>query len=65
MRATAILRGSIEQQLFQVQDPAAGVDSQQFSLMQMAGSEVAATLATDSLVHHIAAMQRAEGDWPN
>ncbi len=37
--ATAILRGSIEQQLFQVQDPAAGVDSQQFSLMQMAGSD--------------------------
>lgn len=64
-RATAILRGAIEQQLFQVQDPAAGVDSQQFSLMQMAGSGVAATLATDSLVHHIAAMQRTEGDWPN
>jgi ankyrin repeat protein len=63
--ATAILRGSIEQQLFQVQDPSAGVDSQQFSLMQMAGSGVPATLATDSLVHHIAAMQRQEGDWPN
>ena len=64
-RATATLRGGIEQQLFQVQDPAAGVDSQQFSLMQMAGSGVAATLATDSLIHHIAAMQRKEGDWPN
>lgn len=64
-RATAILRGAIEQQLFQVQDPAAGVDSQQFSLMQMAGSGVEPTLATDSLVHHIAAMQRLEGDWPN
>jgi len=63
--ATAILRGAIEQQLFQVQDPAAGVDSQQFSLMQMAGSGIPATLATDSLVHHIAAMQRREGDWPN
>jgi Ankyrin repeats (3 copies)/Squalene-hopene cyclase C-terminal domain len=62
---TAILRGSIEQQLFQVQDPAAGVDSQQFSLMQIAGSGVPPTLATDSLVHHIAAMQRKEGDWPN
>jgi ankyrin repeat protein len=63
--ATAMLRGSIEQQLFQVQDPSAGVDSQQFSLMQMAGSGVPPTLATDSLVHHIAAMQRKEGDWPN
>jgi N-acyl-D-amino-acid deacylase len=63
--ATALLRGAIEQQLFQVQDPAAGVDSQQFSLMQMAASGVPATLATDSLVHHIAAMQRQEGDWPN
>jgi hypothetical protein len=64
-RTTAILRGSIEQQLFQVQDPSAGVDSQQFSLMQVAGSRVPPTLATDSLVHHIAAMQRKEGDWPN
>jgi len=63
--STATLRGSIEQQLFQVQDPIAGVDSQQFSLMQIAGSGVAPTLATDSLVHHIAAMQRKEGDWPN
>src|SRR5258708_16363219 len=33
--------------------------------MQMAGSGVAATLATESLVHHIVAMQRKEGDWPN
>lgn len=64
-RGTASLRGGIEQQLFQVQDPAAGVDSQEFSLMQMAGSGIAPTLATDALVHHIAAMQRKEGDWPN
>lgn len=63
--ATATLRGALEQQFFQVQDPPAGVDGQQFSLMQMAGSGVAPTLATDSLVHHIAAMQRKEGDWPN
>ena len=33
--------------------------------MQIAGSGLAPTLATDSLVHHIAAMQRKEGDWPN
>jgi Ankyrin repeats (3 copies) len=31
-RITATLRGGIEQQLFQAQDPAAGVDAQQFSL---------------------------------
>jgi ankyrin repeat protein len=62
---TATLRGALEQQFFQVQDPPAGVDGQQFSLMQMAGAEVAPTLATESLVHHIAAMQRKEGDWPN
>jgi ankyrin repeat protein len=62
---TATLRGALEQQFFQVQDPPAGVDGQQFSLIQMAGSGVAPTLATESLVHHIAAMQRKEGDWPN
>ena len=33
--------------------------------MQLAGAGVAPSLATDSLVHHIAAMQRKEGDWPN
>ena len=64
-RATATLRGGIEQQLFQVQDPIAGVDSLQFSLIQMAAAGLAPTLATDSLMHHIAAMQRKEGDWPN
>lgn len=62
---TATLRGALEQQLFQVQDPSASVDGMQFSLLQLAGSGVAPTLATDSLVHHIAAMQRKEGDWPN
>jgi hypothetical protein len=62
---TALLRGGLEQQLFQVQDPTAGVDALQWSLIQMAGSGLAPTLATDSLLHHIAAMQRKEGDWPN
>jgi ankyrin repeat protein len=65
VHATAMLRGGIDQQLFQIQDPTAGVDSQQWSLMQMAGSRLAPSLATDSLMHHIAAMQRKEGDWPN
>lgn len=64
-RVTASLRGGLEQTLFQVVDPDAGVDSQQFSLMQMAGSAIPPTLSTDALVFHIAAMQRKEGDWPN
>ena len=64
-QVTATLRGGIEQQLFQVQDPPPGVDGQQFSLMEMAASGLAPSLAADSLVHHIAAMQRKEGDWPN
>jgi ankyrin repeat protein len=63
--ATASLRGGIEQALYQIQDPPAGVDAQQLSLMQMAGSKLAPSLATDSLVHHIAGMQRKEGNWPN
>jgi ankyrin repeat protein len=62
---TATLRGVMEQQLFQVQDPPPGVDGMEFSLLQLAASGVAPTLATDSLVHHIAAMQRKEGNWPN
>jgi hypothetical protein len=37
----------------------------QFSLLQLAAAGAPATLATDSLVHHVAAMQRKEGDWPN
>ncbi|HYL37658.1 MAG TPA: ankyrin repeat domain-containing protein [Bryobacteraceae bacterium] len=64
-RLTASLRGGLEQTLFQVIDPTAGVDSQQFSLMQAGGAGVPATLSLDALVFHIAAMQRKEGDWPN
>lgn len=64
-RATVLLRGSLEQTLFQVVDPIAGVDSLEFSLMQMAASDIPPTLSTDALVFHIAAMQRKEGDWPN
>jgi hypothetical protein len=63
--STATLRGSMEQQLFQVQDPAAGVDGMEFSLLQITAANLAPKLSTDSLVHHIAAMQRKEGDWPN
>jgi len=64
-RATVLLRGGLEQTLFQVVDPVSGVDSLQFSLMQMAASDIPPTLSTDALVFHIAAMQRQEGDWPN
>ncbi len=63
-RVTAVLRGALEQQLFQVQDPNAGVDGLESSLIQMGAAGLAPTLATDSLVHHIAAMQRKDGDWP-
>ena len=64
-RATVLLRGGLEQSLFQVVDPITGVDSLQFSLMQMAASDIPPALSTDALVFHIAAMQRQEGDWPN
>jgi ankyrin repeat protein len=61
---TATLRGAMEQQLFQIQDPPPGVDGMEFSLLQIAAAHLAPRLSTD-LVHHIAAMQRKEGDWPN
>jgi len=63
--STATLRGSMEQQLFQIQDPPPGVDGMEFSLLQITASKLAPKLSTDSLVHHIAALQRKEGDWPN
>lgn len=64
-RTTAIVRGAMEQQLFQTQDPPPGVDGMEYSLLQMGAANVAPKLSTDSLVHHIAALQRKEGDWPN
>ena len=64
-RTTATLRGSLEQQLFQIQDPPAGVDGMEFSLLQITAAQLAPQLSTDSLVQHIAALQRKEGDWPN
>ena len=62
--ATATLRGLLDQEMFQLQDPPAGPDGMEFSLMQLAASKVPPTLSTDSMVHYIAAMQRKEGDWP-
>jgi FOG: Ankyrin repeat len=64
-RATASLRGAMQEQLFEVQDPPPGVDGMEFSVLQLTAARAATTLATDSLVHHVAAMQRKEGDWPN
>lgn len=59
------LRGSMEQQLFQIQDPPPGVDGMEFSLLQITAAQLAPQLSTDSLIPHIAALQRKEGDWPN
>lgn len=64
-RITGSLRGSRKEHLFQVQDPNAGVDGMEFSVLQMASAGLPPTLAADAMVHHIAAMQRKEGDWPN
>ncbi|MBS1857315.1 MAG: ankyrin repeat domain-containing protein [Acidobacteria bacterium] len=64
-RADAALISGLEQQLFQVQDPTTGVDGLEFSLLEMAAAGLPPTMSTDAIVHHIAAMQRKEGDWPN
>ncbi len=62
--ATATLRGLMEQELFQLEDPPGAADAMEFSMMQLAASNVAPTLAIDSMVHYIAALPRKEGDWP-
>src|SRR5438045_4350399 len=64
-RKTATLRGSLEQALFQVQDPPPGTDGMLFSLMQISAAGVPPRLATDYLVHHVVALQLKEGDWPH
>jgi cytochrome c553 len=61
---TATLRGLMDQEMFQLQDPPPGVDGMEFSLMQLAAANVPPTLSTDSLVHYTAALQRKEGNWP-
>lgn len=62
--ATATLRGLLDQEMFQLQDPPPGVDGMEFSLMQLAAANVPPSLSVDSLVHYTAALQRKEGDWP-
>jgi hypothetical protein len=63
--AGAALNSGLEQQLFQVQDPVTGVDGLEFNLLEMAAAGMPPTMSSDAMVHHIAAMQRKEGDWPN
>lgn len=64
-RATASLRGGLEQTLYEVVEPPSGVDGHEFSILQISGVGIPPQPTVDSLVFHIAAMQRKEGDWPN
>jgi hypothetical protein len=64
-RNVAAFLGALEQSLYQVQDPPVGTEGIEFSLMQMAASKVPPSPSIDSLVYHMAAMQRNDGSWPN
>jgi hypothetical protein len=64
-RTVAAVRGTLEQPLFQVVDPPPGTDGHVFSLLQLQAAGLPPRLATDSLLFHLVAMQRKEGDWPN
>lgn len=65
VKAMSSLRGSLSQTLFQVIDPPPGTDGHVFSMLQINAAGLQPSLATDSLIFHLAAMQRNEGDWPN
>jgi N-acyl-D-amino-acid deacylase len=62
--ATVSLRGAMQESFFQTQDPPDGVEGVGFSFLQMAAEKVPPSLQIDSMIHHLAAMQRKEGDWP-
>ena len=62
-RATRILRGSLQEAFFQAQEPGDSSEAVGFALLQLASAGVPQSLAIDSMVHHMAAMQRKEGDW--
>ncbi len=62
-RATLILRGSLQEAFFQAQEPGDSSEAVGFALLQLASAGVPPSLAIDSMVHHMAAMQRKEGDW--
>jgi N-acyl-D-amino-acid deacylase len=62
-RATQSLRGSLQEAFFQAQEPGDSSEAVGFALLQLASAGVPQSLAIDSMVHHMAAMQRKEGDW--
>ena len=62
-RATLILRGSLQEAFFEAQEPGDSSEAVGFALLQLASAGVPQSLAIDSMVHHMAAMQRKEGDW--
>jgi N-acyl-D-amino-acid deacylase len=62
-RATLRLRGSFQEAFFQAQEPGDSSEAVGFALLQLASAGVPQSLTIDSMVHHMAAMQRKEGDW--
>jgi ankyrin repeat protein len=64
-RTAGLLRGSLEQTLLQVIDPPPGTDGHVFSLLQMQAAGLPPKIGHDSVLFHLMAMQRKEGDWPN
>ena len=62
-RATLSLRGSFQEAFFQAQEPGDSSEAVGFALLQLASAGVPQSLTIDSMVHHMAAMQRKEGDW--
>jgi ankyrin repeat protein len=62
-RATLSLRGMFQEAFFQAQEPGDSSEAVGFALLQLASARVPQSLAIDSMVHHMAAMQRKEGDW--
>ena len=62
-RATLILRGSLQEAFFEAQEPGDSSEAVGFALLQLASAGVPQSLVIDSMVHHMAAMQRKEGDW--
>src|SRR5580698_3966263 len=62
-RATLILRGSLQEAFFEAQEPGDSSEAVGFALLQLASAGVPQCLVIDSMIHHMAAMQRKEGDW--
>src|SRR5262249_49924647 len=64
-RATAQFRSILEQDLFQLIDPPPGPDGMAHALLQMSVPRLSPTLASDSLIHYVAANQQKDGCWLN